>query len=589
MHCSAFTLFALVFATMALGRRTDEHQLRAGIDELSNDQPMQQASSEQSAASADSVASNQQFNEFSNDESAPQVDVESKANGVQTLAYAAEKKAEATASKPSKAKDPAWQNRFSPLADLVEDTAAVALPEIPLQLDIANPASGYTVRFSGWRYSNHLSEEMLSGPQGPIINDLSFNTKGLSPADKLAKWAEFASTAERWKNQLQTMNRKAQPEYNAKVVWFEDTGFNALARLVRESDSCLSAKAKPAETERNTFRCNVPGGWKLCSRAYDDPTPWCATSELKDVPSRDSPRGEEIYTWERFMATMNKDEKHPEAAIAIGSEGVLAKISHKSFSGAFQVLPLERPTLQTRLTHGENAMPISKKHGAWEPKTLPSTNLLRTGIAGKGQLGRWGPNFAADPVITRKQPGGSLEIALIQRGDCGMLALPGGMLEPGDSVVKTILKEFAEEALADVDPDQCVDYYTAEFQRLNSNANPLQICAFPLLMKECITEEKQPPSLYEGVVDDPRNTDNAWMETTAKWVHCNSCEVPESLKSKGFTTADQICALAQLDPATDADGASWHDFATVMSGDIYASHGHMLKKLAENVDQIPAR
>lgn len=35
--------------------------------------------------------------------------------------------------------------------------------------------------------------------------------------------------------------------------------------------------------------------------------------------------------------------------------------------------------------------------------------------------------------------------------------------------------------------------------------------------------------VYEGYVDDPRSTDNAWIETTAYWYHCPP-EVGDQLK-----------------------------------------------------------
>ncbi len=58
-------------------------------------------------------------------------------------------------------------------------------------------------------------------------------------------------------------------------------------------------------------------------------------------------------------------------------------------------------------------------------------------MSGRGLLGRWGPNHAGDPVVTRwaknqqdtKQK--ILEIILINRKDTGDLALPGGMVDPG--------------------------------------------------------------------------------------------------------------------------------------------------------------
>ncbi len=55
-------------------------------------------------------------------------------------------------------------------------------------------------------------------------------------------------------------------------------------------------------------------------------------------------------------------------------------------------------------------------------------------VSGRGLLGRWGPNHAGDPVVTRWAKDGKekvLEIILVQRKDTGELALPGGMVDAG--------------------------------------------------------------------------------------------------------------------------------------------------------------
>ena len=84
----------------------------------------------------------------------------------------------------------------------------------------------------------------------------------------------------------------------------------------------------------------------------------------------------------------------------------------------------------------------------------------RTGLSGRGVLGKWGPNHAADPVVTRwsKAENGArkveeatgrpvLEFVCIQRRDTGLWAIPGGMVDPGERVSATLKREFMEEAL----------------------------------------------------------------------------------------------------------------------------------------------
>ena len=47
---------------------------------------------------------------------------------------------------------------------------------------------------------------------------------------------------------------------------------------------------------------------------------------------------------------------------------------------------------------------------------------------GRGLLGKWGPNHAADPIVTRFDPSrpDRLQVVAIKRKDTGDWALPGG-------------------------------------------------------------------------------------------------------------------------------------------------------------------
>ena len=72
----------------------------------------------------------------------------------------------------------------------------------------------------------------------------------------------------------------------------------------------------------------------------------------------------------------------------------------------------------------------------------------RTGMQGRGLLGKWGPNHAADPIVTRFDPvrPGVLQVVAIKRKDTGDWALPGGMIDAGEKVSLTVRREFEEEA-----------------------------------------------------------------------------------------------------------------------------------------------
>lgn len=86
----------------------------------------------------------------------------------------------------------------------------------------------------------------------------------------------------------------------------------------------------------------------------------------------------------------------------------------------------------------------------------------------------------------------------IKRNDTGEWAVPGGMMECGDSVSETLKKEFGEEALNSIEASE-------------EDKRDIEL-ALNRLFSSGI-------EIYKGYVDDPRNTDNAWMETTAMNFH----------------------------------------------------------------------
>ncbi|XP_031748827.1 ADP-ribose pyrophosphatase, mitochondrial isoform X4 [Xenopus tropicalis] len=139
---------------------------------------------------------------------------------------------------------------------------------------------------------------------------------------------------------------------------------------------------------------------------------------------------------------------------------------------------------------------------------VPRNPVGRTGVKGRGLLGRWGPNHAADPLITRwKQDSDGrrvtdkgtgkpiLQFVAIQRKDCGQWAIPG---------------------------------------------------------------------IYRGYVDDPRNTDNSWMETQAVNYHDET---------------GHLLSQIRLEAGDDAGKVQWVD----VSGDcsLYANHARFIHILAQ--------
>ena len=177
-----------------------------------------------------------------------------------------------------------------------------------------------------------------------------------------------------------------------------------------------------------------------------------------------------------------------------------------------------------------------------------------TGVTGRGELGLWGPNHAADTIITRPGANGTTEVLMIQRKDTGELALPGGMLgeQKGDTL-NAALEELAREALAQ---GALVVGGDGEEKNLNPEA-----------IDDKVKELKKLKSFqganvtFKGMVKDRRNTDNAWMETQAWSVHLG----PEE------------AAGLRLQPGDDAGAALWVPVTEDNIKNLYASHSEIIR------------
>jgi len=183
----------------------------------------------------------------------------------------------------------------------------------------------------------------------------------------------------------------------------------------------------------------------------------------------------------------------------------------------------------------------------------------RTGIRGRGLLGKWGPNHAADPIVTRWKRDGEgrivtnetdgkkvLEFVSIQRKDTGAWAIPGGMVDPGEKVSVTVKREFLEEALdsTDTGKDNVEELETMVEDFFNSGTE-----------------------VYRGYVDDPRNTDNSWMETVAFNFH--------------DSTGEEVGRFP-LKAGDDATAIQWMEIDSSLN--LYASHKQFVQIVVGNLD-----
>ncbi|EDV96788.1 GH16459 [Drosophila grimshawi] len=215
-------------------------------------------------------------------------------------------------------------------------------------------------------------------------------------------------------------------------------------------------------------------------------------------------------------------------------------------SWADEPLPSEKN--QPHWNHNDDIVNRVSFHGEYQIKDgLPQNPIGRTGLCGRGLLGRWGPNHAADPIVTRwkrddkaefvwhKTSGKKiLQMVAIQRSDNKLWAIPGGMVDPGENVSVTLKREFTEEALNFADKGNMVEQFFKEGG----------------------------VHVYSGYVDDFRNTDNAWMETTALNFH-----------DEEGTKVGQL----QLNAGDDATNVRWTDVDANLK--LHANHADILQEV----------
>eukprot|EP01135_Chromosphaera_perkinsii_P000197 Nk52_evm1s48 gene=Nk52_evmTU1s48 len=210
-------------------------------------------------------------------------------------------------------------------------------------------------------------------------------------------------------------------------------------------------------------------------------------------------------------------------------------------------------------THGARNGQDAEEEESWKDVPVPVNPFGRTGVWGRGLLGRWGPNHAADPIVSRWKRDSQgefvkcdvegtskrvMEFVAIKRNDCGEWAIPGGMVEAGDTVSETLKKEFAEEALDSLEhttPEEKIAIKKAIEEVFNSGGD----------------------EVYQGYVDDARNTDNAWMETVAMSFHAG---------------AGQFDKLP-LHAGDDAGAVTWKTVDKELR--LYGNHAHFVERAVE--------
>ena len=147
---------------------------------------------------------------------------------------------------------------------------------------------------------------------------------------------------------------------------------------------------------------------------------------------------------------------------------------------------------------------------------VPLNPMGRTGLKGRGHLGRWGPNHRGELIVTRWQRNSRninmmhqisrkpiLEVAVRrQRGTMEFL-IPVSMADAGSAPLYTATQEFIEDAVVSSNLDD----------RSSQQA---------LKMGDLFFQAGNGQEVYRGYVDDNLNTDNAWLETIVAHYHDES-------------------------------------------------------------------
>ncbi|CAB1430717.1 unnamed protein product [Pleuronectes platessa] len=137
----------------------------------------------------------------------------------------------------------------------------------------------------------------------------------------------------------------------------------------------------------------------------------------------------------------------------------------------------------------------------------------RTGLRGRGALSQLGPNLNLDLIVTRWRDSerSALEYLAVWDESQRNLAFPGGPVQP-DGLLPVTLKKTMGKTL---------------FEKLNAKVS-------------------EGTKVSEGYVDDCRNTDDAWVETTVLNIHLDRNSHVMLVSGHGFPQWQEVSSKTRL-------------------------------------------
>jgi hypothetical protein len=255
---------------------------------------------------------------------------------------------------------------------------------------------------------------------------------------------------------------------------------------------------------------------------------------------------------------------------------------------------------------------------AFDAAGLPINPYMNTGLQGRGVLGQFGPNHAVDNGILRLKAdeNGAMELyalGILRKYDNDAPAFSGGFAKykraangayifDRDAVIETQVEELFEEmisgsiTLQSPYSEQLKPAIQAEYDLRMQGRNGLALTTDqkseidaqietglkmqqvadldPDFLKRLHDVVAKGHECYAGpIMNDNRNTNNAWIETRLSWFlisdqQWNAIKGPQPLFPYAFSAGD------------DASGVVEHKITPRLIEDAYASHGALFAFMA---------